>query len=93
MLIDPRAIRSSIEFSHILQELKRATALGEMRQIHLPQSALFEEIFLKNIPDEGPWPDYVEIYFEEASTGDAYKLTVETYHGAGGSWQKISRDV
>ncbi len=37
------------------------------------------------IPDEGPWPDYVEVYFED-SRGKRYKLAVETYHGFGGSW-------
>jgi hypothetical protein len=43
---------------------------------------------LSEIPDEGPWPDYLEAVLED-DQGHRYRLTVETYHGTGGSWSRI----
>jgi hypothetical protein len=43
---------------------------------------------IRTVPDDGPWPgDIIEAYFEDQS-GQRYELSVETYHGSGGSWSK-----
>jgi hypothetical protein len=44
-----------------------------------------------SIPVSGPWPDYAEYYFSCAACGQLYRLSVETYHGAGGKWSPWDR--
>jgi hypothetical protein len=34
---------------------------------------------------EGPWPDYIEWYFESTSGTKRYKFTANPYHGSGGN--------
>jgi len=36
-----------------------------------------------------PRPDFIEIEFIEHTTNYRFKLSVETYHGAGGSFKKM----
>jgi hypothetical protein len=38
-----------------------------------------------DLPDSGPWPDYVEHYFKCTACGHRFRLAVDTYHGAGGT--------
>jgi hypothetical protein len=73
-------ITSPAELAQILREAKMCIARGVLRQVK-PADAPFALDDLSAVPDEGPWPDY----FEDPE-GRRYKLTVETYHGAGGSW-------
>ncbi|MEW6643054.1 MAG: hypothetical protein AB1586_21295 [Pseudomonadota bacterium] len=82
-----RQISSRDMFTSVLREVKRCIADGSLRQVK-PAAAPFARDDVTSVPDEGPWPDYVEAYFEDRS-GQRYKLTVETYHGAGGSWEKV----
>ena len=77
-------ITSPSELAAILREAKLCMAQGKLRQVK-PSDAPFAIDDLLMLPDDGPWPDYVEAYFENQE-GQRYKLTVETYHGAGGSW-------
>lgn len=77
-----------MELAQMLRELKRAVVQGIVRQVHPQQTVLLREIPLEDIPDKGPWPDYIEMYFEDVNTRAVYKLSVETYHGVGGSWER-----
>ncbi len=87
--IEPRKISSPGELVQVLQELKQSVAKGAIRQVDSAQSTLSGKIQIENIPTEGPWPDYIEMYFEDTNSRDIYRLTVETYHGAGGSWERV----
>jgi hypothetical protein len=71
----------------VLREVKQCVAQGILLQVK-PANAPFALDDLTTVPDEGPWPDYVEAYFVDRH-GKQYKLTVETYHGAGGSWRRV----
>jgi hypothetical protein len=77
-------ISSPGQLAAVLREAKECVAKGVLRQVK-PTDAPFALDDLSTVPDAGPWPDYVEAYFED-NQGKLYKLTVETYHGAGGSW-------
>ena len=81
---DEARISSPGELAAVLREAKQCVAQGVLRQVK-PTNAPFALDDLSTVPDDGPWPDYVEAYFEDRQ-GKRYKLTVETYHGAGGSW-------
>jgi hypothetical protein len=82
-----RRITSPTELEAILRDIKRGVADGSLRQIRREEALLAVEELIA-VPDEGPWPDYLEAHFEDR-TGARYKLSVETYHGAGGSWRKL----
>jgi hypothetical protein len=40
-----------------------------------------------SVPDDGPWGDYLEFYFECSQCRQVFRLAAETYHGAGGQWK------
>jgi len=77
-------ISSPTELTEILRNAKQCIADGTLQQIK-PGNAPFAVDDLTVVPDEGPWPDYLEAHFVDHN-GRRYKLIVETYHGAGGSW-------
>lgn len=83
------SIRSPRELTVLLQHVKRCLSTGVLQQISLPNS-LAAAADIAQLPDAGPWPDYVAAYFKN-DQGQHYKLTVETYHGAGGSWSPVSQ--
>lgn len=78
------SISSPKELVEILRKAKQELARGTLRQIN-PSNSPFAALDLSVMPDQGPWPDYFEAYFED-DQGRRYKLLVETYHGSGGSW-------
>ena len=71
--------------SALLRELSSAVAAGTLEQLRADESPL-ELADLSGIPDDGPWPDYLELHFRDQGSGRRYRLEVETYHGSGGSW-------
>jgi hypothetical protein len=77
-------IRSPADFTGLLRSVKRCMGEKTLRQIKL-QNSMIDAIDIAELPETGPWPDYVAAHFEDAD-GKRYKLTVETYHGVGGSW-------
>ena len=77
-------ISSPGELTTILRELKQCVAQGNLRHLKPNDTPLALDDF-SAVPEEGPWPDYIEAYFEDPH-GKRYKLIVETYHGTGGSW-------
>jgi hypothetical protein len=74
------------QLTDLLRNAKQCIANGTLRQIRPVDSPLAIDDLAK-VPDCGPWPDYVEAYFEDCH-GQRYRLAVETYHGAGGSWSR-----
>jgi len=80
-------ISSPGELAAVLRETKQCIAQGILRQVK-PGNAPFALDDLATVPDEGPWPDYVEAYFVDRD-GQQYRLRVETYHGTGGSWGRV----
>jgi len=81
-------IKSPHQLTTVLREIKGALADGSLQQF-VPADAAFALDDLNAVSDTGPWPDYIEAYFTNPKTGERYKLTAETYHGAGGSWQRL----
>jgi hypothetical protein len=39
-----------------------------------------------NLEERGPWPDHLSYQFKCTRCGHQFRLAVETYHGAGGTW-------
>jgi hypothetical protein len=79
-------ISSPAELKAVLKDVKRCIGDGSLRLIR-PAGAAFAIDDLAAVPEEGPWPDFLEAYFEDGR-GTRYRLAVETYHGTGGSWRR-----
>jgi hypothetical protein len=82
-------ISSPAQLTKVLRQAKRCLADGTLRHIDSAESQ-FAVPDLAKVADEGPWPDYIEAHFED-DHGHQYKLAVETYHGAGGTWGRTNR--
>jgi hypothetical protein len=80
------AISSPAQLRAVLREIRQCVTNGTLRPVRLPEASLADDD-LSAILDDGPWPDYLEVYFEDRN-GTRYRLAVETYHGAGGSWRR-----
>ncbi|MCC7124476.1 MAG: hypothetical protein IT178_06495 [Acidobacteria bacterium] len=59
---------------------------GDLRQVASGATVFGADEDILAIVPEGPWPDYLKLHFVDTRTGMRFKLTVETYHGSGGSW-------
>ncbi|WP_050726529.1 hypothetical protein [Vulgatibacter incomptus] len=81
-----KAIRTPAELVYILQELKQAVAAGYIEQIRPDPSPFATDSSVEDIEEAGPWPDYIELRFRAPRDGARYMLSVDTYHGAGGTW-------
>ena len=83
-----RAIRSPAELTDVLNAIREHLADGTLVEAaYWPQGQV--ELALPSfvsIPPSGPWPDYIQYYFSCATCSQLYRLSVETYHGAGGKW-------
>jgi len=79
---DKREIRSPGELSTLLRGLKQSLDKGEIEQLSVGSQGAPA---LHEVPDDGPWPDYLKLRFRTRN-GRTYILAVETYHGAGGTW-------
>ena len=81
-------IRSPDELRGFIVKLKQAVSSGEMQQYWPTNALLATDMKISDIDESGPWPDYIEWYFLSAMSRKRYKLSVETYHGAGGRWER-----
>lgn len=81
-----RMIQTPRELTLLLQELKQILIHGQLEQVLSSTFPFGTNASLLEIPDEGPWPDYLELHFQVPFLGKRYMLSVETYHGMGGSW-------
>ncbi len=71
----------------MLKALAEAVDRGNLGQLFPGTGSFTTAEDVRKIPAEGPWPDYLELHFEETGTGKRYRLVVETYHGTGGVWE------
>ena len=85
-MLHPRNIRTPGELRALLKEIKQAVAQGLLEQIRPDPSPFATDEVITGIPDEGPWPDYLELQFWVPSLKKRYRFSVETYHGSGESW-------
>jgi hypothetical protein len=79
------SIRSPMELRSILARLRMCLHDNVLIARSRPES-LTAMTGVEEIPLDGPWPDYIEAYFTD-SAGNEFSLAVETYHGAGGTWE------
>ncbi len=81
-----RRVATPAELSLLIREVKAAIAAGLLEQVRPDSSPFATDAEIADFTEEGPWPDFIEVRFRVRGTAVRYKLSVETYHGAGGTW-------
>jgi len=81
-----REIRTADELSTLIHDIKEGVANNILRQIRPDPSPFATDLDIASIQDHGPWPDYLEMRFCISGSPIGFKLSVETYHGVGGTW-------
>lgn len=81
-----RSIATPSDLTSLIGEIKAAVAAGVLKQVRPDPSPFATDEEIVNVPEHGPWPDLIEMRFEVLGTAVRYKLSVETFHGAGGTW-------
>ncbi len=78
------------ELRVLIARLKKSVESGEMQQWWPVDAPFATGIKISDIDENSSWPaDYIEWYFISSKDNRHYKLTAETYHGAGGHWTRI----
>ena len=81
-------IRSPGELAKFIRLVRNHVISGGLAEIE--QETINPKGSIQDLPEEGPWPDYVKYHFRCTSCGYRYRLEVETYHGSGGCWSPLS---
>jgi hypothetical protein len=89
-ITSPRLIETPGQLAEILRELKAKVANNELQQDWPLNAPFMTPGNLQTIDVAGPWPDYIEMYFSTTQEPVMrFKLSVETYHGTGGTFQRL----
>jgi hypothetical protein len=83
-------ISSPADLSAILAMIRASVSGGHLTEAHR-QGCAVTRSDVADLPAGGPWPDVVDAVFRDRA-GRRYRLLVETYHGAGGSWTPLDSD-
>ncbi|NRA56734.1 MAG: hypothetical protein HRU13_01260 [Phycisphaerales bacterium] len=87
-----RRIRYPYELRAVIRGIRNAIELGLLEEIADPVRGRWAEVEYQPSFAEierGPWPDFVHLEFRDPGTGKRYVLSVETYHGSGGTWEEV----
>lgn len=84
------AIRSPADLSAILAMIRASAGAGHLTEAH-GQGSAGTGSNVAGLRDDGPWPDVIEAEFRDRA-GRRYRLSVETYHGAGGAWTPLDAE-
>jgi len=88
----PRSIHTPAELSAVLRDIRQAVGDGVLEEVEAERSSVVAKLSLVDVPENGPWPDYIELWFRDRKTNTRYRLRVETYHGTGGDWMAAGTD-
>lgn len=86
---DMRTLNSPADLADLIDNIAEAVRTGELRQVTPPGAPFVTTDDIRDIPARGPWPDYLELHFEDSQTCERYRLIAETYHGCGGRWEEV----
>lgn len=86
MQIQDTTVATPAELSNLIRSIKAAIAAGSLRQANVARR-VSPSLDFSRLEPEGPWPDIIEAEFLDTS-GQRFRIEVETYHGAGGRWTR-----
>ncbi len=84
-----QSINGPDDLGAVLASLRADVADGVLEQYFDANSLFCTKCRIETIPRDGPWGDYLELYFRSPHTGARYRLRAEAYHGQGGVFERI----
>jgi len=82
-------VRSLAELQNVMSvvrvRINDGTLVEDLTHRDGPSSAGFDALVAS-----APYPDHISHNFKCSDCGRRFALSVETYHGAGGSWKPVS---
>lgn len=87
-LLSTVSIESPTAVENILKVVRDSLADGTIVEVEQwpPGKVRFAQPPFLTIQPAGPWPDLLLFFFSCTACGRTFRLSVETYHGSGGSW-------
>lgn len=82
-------ISSPDELKKIFLLIARKEKEGKITQIINENDLFCTKISISEILDKKKNPDFIRYYFKDVNNNTKYLLSVETYHGIGGSLERI----
>jgi hypothetical protein len=82
-----RQIRSPADLADVIRDVAEAVRVGDLKQVTLKDAPVPAVESVDQLAADGPWPDYLELHFQDTRSGRRFRLVAETYHGAGGRWE------
>lgn len=82
-------IETKEELIDVLENLAKKLDNGEFSQITEEKDFFSSMINITEILETNIFPDLIQSYYKNNETNEKYLLSVETYHGIGGSFKKI----
>lgn len=89
--VSSRELNSAAELADAIRIVADAVRSGELRPLVRTDSPCWEACDIRQLAPNGPWPDYMEMSFEEVATGERFRLTAENFHGTGGRWEALGK--
>jgi hypothetical protein len=78
------SVASPQDLAGVLRRLRELVATGALIPVTSSGTG-FPSVQFADVSEDGPWPDFVDFRFRSPA-GRCYRLSVETFHGTGGSW-------
>ena len=87
-------IHGPAQLRRIVKKIQTAIAEGRLRSDHLRSTReLDEQPLLDRLDLSRSIPDVMIYYAVCDSCGRAFRLDCESYHGSGGSWRSVDREM
>lgn len=84
------AIHGPAELKRIVAKLQTAVSEQRLRPVPLSDTpASIEQPDFVKLDLSEAWPDVLSYRLECRACGQAFRLECESYHGSGGSWQRV----
>jgi hypothetical protein len=87
-----RVIVSPADLQSVLRQLHAAIPAGALSHASSAMAGHGACDIAGLPPADGPWPDLIHAEFRDRA-GRRYRLSAETYHGAGGDWAPLDDDA
>jgi hypothetical protein len=85
-------IRTPDDLQHVLGLIQSKLTTGDLAEDTILKQAVgsFSQVPFSTLIADGPWPDVLQYFFHCTACGQSFRLEVETYHGAGGTWSPLN---
>ncbi len=91
-LITVVSIKTLGDLQQMIRLVQARLATGDLVEDAMPSQdgGNFSLTPFSTLAANGPWPDMLQYCFHCTACGQSFRLEVETYHGAGGTWSSLN---